>query len=203
MKTAPSLLIFTAMLALNGHLSAEVQVGNPAPDFTLKDTHGKERSLSEFKGNPIVLEWFNHSCPFVKKHYSSGNMQALQKKYTDKGVIWLSINSTHPGHENYCDDEKSNTLTMEKKASPTAVLKDGEGKVGHLYGAKTTPHMYVINEKGVLIYQGAIDDKKSTNPNDVKTSKNYVASALDALLEGKEVPPSTTSPYGCSVKYAK
>ena len=176
-------------------------VADPAPDFTLKDTKGKEHSLSDFKGKYVVLEWLNHNCPFVKKHYDSDNMQKLQTEYTEKGVIWLSIQSSRSDHPQYHDAEETDTLTAEKKASPTAVLMDPGGKVGRLYKAKTTPEIFIVDPEGEVIYHGAIDSKPSTNPKHVPDAKNYVRLTLDAALDGKEVPFSSTKPYGCSVKY--
>jgi len=182
-------------------LHAAVTTGQPAPDFTLTDTNGQSHSLSQFKEKYVVLEWFNHDCPFVKKHYDSGNMQALQKEYTSKDVVWLSINSSAAGKEGYYNAEQTNQMMKDKTAAPTAVLLDSDGKVGQLYGAQTTPHMFIINPDGILIYQGAIDDKKSTDPADISSSKNYVESALDAAMAGQSVSESTTKSYGCSVKY--
>jgi len=182
-------------------LHAAVTTGEAAPDFTLTDTNGQSHSLSQFKEKCVVLEWFNHDCPFVKKHYDSGNMQALQKEYTGKDVVWLAINSSAAGKEGYYNAEQTNQMTKDKAAAPTAVLLDADGKVGQLYGAQTTPHMYIINPEGILIYQGAIDDKKSADSADIATSKNYVKSALDAAMAGQPVGDSTTKSYGCSVKY--
>lgn len=180
---------------------ADVNIGETAPDFTLTDTNGKEQSLSSYKGKFVVLEWLNHDCPFVHKHYDGGNMQALQKEFTAKDVVWLSINSSAEGKEGYYSAEKSNELTAEKGAAPTAVLLDSNGKVGKQYGAKTTPHMYVVDPQGILIYQGSIDDKASADSADIATSKNYVKQALDEALAGKAVSESSTKSYGCSVKY--
>jgi len=179
----------------------EALVGQPAPNFTLADTYGNNHSLSDYKGKIIVLEWINHDCPFVAKLYNSGKMQELQKTYTGKGVIWLSINSSAPGKQGFRTPEEANELTRQKKAAPTALLLDSEGRVGKLYGAKTTPHMFIINKDGILVYNGAIDDIRSTNIEDVAKAKNYVQLALDELLAGKEVSIKTTQPYGCSVKY--
>jgi hypothetical protein len=147
------------------------------------------------------LEWLNHGCPFVKKHYDSGNMQTLQKEMINKDIVWLSINSSASGKEGYYSPADTTILSLEKKASPTAVLLDSDGKVGHLYGAQTTPHMFIIDPKGVLIYQGAIDDKASADKADIATSKNYVAAAIEEALAGKAVSTPTTKAYGCSVKY--
>ena len=180
---------------------AEATVGKRAPAFTLADTAGQKRSLTEFKGRYVVLEWFNHDCPFTRKHYKSGNMQRLQQTYTDKGVVWLSINSSAPGKQGHLTPEQANTLTKDKGAAPTAVLLDPSGKVGRLYGAKTTPHLFIINPEGVVIYTGAIDDTPSADPADIPKATNYVQRALDEALAGKPVSIPQTRSYGCSVKY--
>jgi peroxiredoxin len=200
MKT---LLITCGLLAATVGLSfAETEVGKPAPSFTLPDTNGKTRSLADFKGKFVVLEWYQPDCPFVGKHYKSGNMQSLQKAYTAKGVIWLSIDSSAPGEEGNYPAEKLNQIASSDGAARTALLLDPDGKVGRLYGAKTTPDMYIIDPNGALVYEGAIDNKRSTDLADVKTATNYVKTALDAVLTGKTVPTTATRPYGCSVKYA-
>lgn len=181
---------------------SDVMPGDLAPDFTLSDTHGAERSLAEFKGKFIVLEWFNRDCPFVRKHYGSGNMQALQKKYTDQGIAWLSIISSAPGKQGYFSAEEHNQNAAEFGAHPAAVLMDPEGTVGKTYGAKTTPHMYIIDPRGSVIYQGAIDDIASTNVADIPKAKNFVQAALDEAMAGRPVSTPISKPYGCSVKYA-
>ncbi|MCS6884006.1 MAG: thioredoxin family protein [Acidobacteriota bacterium] len=178
-----------------------VAVGKPAPAFSLKDADGKTHSLADFKGKYVVLEWVNYECPFVKKHYDTANMQKLQKEFTAKGVVWLSINSSAPGKQGHFPPERINALMKEKGAAPTAYLIDSDGTVGKLYGAKTTPHMYIIDPQGNLIYMGAIDDKPSTEKADVETARNYVRAALEEALSGKPVSVVTTQPYGCSVKY--
>lgn len=203
MKKTYSLLVTLAASLLLGPLGrAEVQVGSSAPNFTLPDTHGRPHSLSEYRGKVIVLEWYNPDCPFVGKHYRSGNMQQLQKEYTAKGVIWLTVDSSAPGEQGNYPAETLNQISNKLGAVETALLLDPDGKVGHTYGAKTTPDMYIIDSKGSLVYRGAIDDKRSTNVADVKTATNYVRQALDAVLAGKPVPVSATQPYGCTVKYA-
>ncbi len=181
---------------------AEVTTGATAPDFTLTDTSGASHKLSDFKGKTVVLEWVNHGCPFVVKHYSKGNMQGLQADYTGKGVVWLSICSSAEGKQGYNTAEGWQKLNTEKGGKATAILLDPEGTVGKLYGAKTTPHMYVINAEGTLVYQGAIDDKPSTDSDDIPGAKNYVKAALDEVLAGKPVTTGQTKPYGCGVKYA-
>lgn len=182
-------------------LRADLKTGEPAPDFTLTDIHGAAQALSSFKGKTVVLEWTNYQCPFVVKHYGSGNMQNLQKSYTGQGVIWLSINSSAEGKQGHFTPEKWKAELAGNKAAPTAVLLDPDGKVGKTYGAQTTPHMYIIDPQGNLIYEGAIDDKASTEAGDIASSKNYVQAALDESLAGKPVSVSSTKAYGCSVKY--
>lgn len=177
-------------------------VGKAAPDFTLPDASGKSRKLSDWKGKFVVLEWFNHGCPFVKKHYESGNMQKLQKEYTKKGVVWLAINSSAKGKQGNASGPDHKKKFKELKSAPSAVLLDEDGKVGHLYGAKTTPHMFVIDSKGVLVYAGAIDDKPSPDQNEIKEATNYVKAALDAAMSGKQITMAATKAYGCSVKYS-
>jgi peroxiredoxin len=178
------------------------RVGAPAPDFTATDSYGKTRKLSDFAGKIVVLEWTNDGCPFVGKHYRSGNMQALQKKYTAQGVVWLTVVSSAPGTQGYVTPEQANGDTETRGATPSAVLLDPKGDLGHLYGAQATPHMYVIGRDKTLVYMGAIDDIPSTNPADIGRAKNYVVAALEELKAGKPVSTSSTKAYGCSVKYA-
>jgi len=177
------------------------KVGQPAPAFTATGLNGTTRSLSEFKGKYVVLEWHNQGCPFVKKHYDSGNMQRLQKELTGKGVVWLSIISSAPGAQGYVTAEQEKEFLSDTLATPTDVLFDPEGTVGRAYGAKTTPHMFVIDDKGILVYAGAIDDKPSSNAADAATAKNYVRAAYDEASAGKPVSTASTAPYGCGVKY--
>jgi peroxiredoxin len=178
-------------------------VGKPAPNFILPDSDGVSHTLSSLKGKTVVLEWFNDKCPFVGKHYNSGNMQKLQKTYTGKGVVWFSICSSAPGKEGYCTPEEMKQVREERKSNSTATLLDPAGDVGRLYGARTTPHMFVIDPKGTLAYDGAIDSIRSTDPEDVAKAEPYFAEALDEVLAGKPVTRPATTPYGCSVKYAK
>jgi len=180
---------------------AAAPVGKAAPAFTVKDSNGRTHKLSDFKGRYVVLEWLNYGCPFVKKHYNSGNMQATQKAARAQGTVWLSVNSSASGKQGHSNGSQANKLTREKKASPTAVLLDANGKVGNAYGAKTTPHMFVINPKGVIIYNGAIDNKPSADAKDIKGAKNYVLAALSQARKGQKVSTPVTQPYGCSVKY--
>ncbi len=193
--------VLTAVLTASQSYSGEAVIGAKAPDFTATDSNGKTQSLASYKGKIVVLEWLNRQCPFVRKHYSSGNMQTLQKTYTGKGVIWFSVISSAPGKQGYCTPEEANAFVRENGAAPSAVLLDPQGTVGRLYGAKTTPHMFIINADGILVYDGAIDDKPSTDTADVTGAKNYVRSALDEILAGRPVTVATSQPYGCSVKY--
>lgn len=183
--------------------SAEVRIGEAAPDFTLMDTEENQRSLSDYLGSFVVLEWFNPECPFVRKHYGSGNMQALQDGAQHEGVIWLTINSSAPGKQGHLNAETGRAVIETEAAQATALLLDPEGAVGRLYGAKTTPHMFLIDQEGVLIYQGAIDDRPTANPADIQGAVNYVKRALDQALGGEPVEAAETQPYGCSVKYDK
>jgi peroxiredoxin len=183
-------------------VAATAEISKPAPEFTLTGIDGKAYKLSDFKGKYVVLEWNNVDCPFVKKHYGSGNMQALQKKYTDKGVVWLTVCSSASGKQGYYEPAAMQEKAKEGKFASTAYLRDTDGTVGKLYGARTTPHMFVVNPEGVLIYAGAIDDKPSPDPNDIAKSSNYVAACLDESMAGKPVATVSTASYGCSVKYA-
>ncbi len=178
-----------------------VAPGQTAPDFTARDTAGREVRLSGFKGKIVVLEWTNHDCPYVKKHYGTGNMQALQKDATGQGVIWLTISSSATGAQGHVTGLDADKLTTDRKASPTAFLLDHDGRVGRLYGASATPHMYVIDKAGVLAYMGAIDDKPSTNRDDVPTARNYVRETLSAVQNGQPVKTASTRVYGCTIKY--
>ncbi len=197
--------IFSASVALSGLAAGAAQaatatVGQAAPDFTALDTLGKSHKLSDFKGKHVVLEWTNPGCPFVVKHYG-GNMQALQSEFTGKGVVWLSVNSTAQGAADYLAPAKLMAWKAEKKGAATAVLMDESGKIGQLYSAKTTPHMFIINPQGVLVYAGAIDSVPSARVDDIRTATNYVRQGLNEALGGKAVSMSATRAYGCSVKY--
>ncbi|MDB5048272.1 MAG: Peroxiredoxin [Fibrobacteres bacterium] len=175
--------------------------GATAPDFTLPDAAGKTHSLSQYRGKWVVLEWVNYDCPFVKKHYGSGNMQKLQKASRDKGAVWLSINSSAPGKQGHFEGQELAKRMADVKAQPDAYLLDPDGKVGLSYKAKTTPTMFVINPDGKVVYAGAIDDKPSTDQEDIPKATNYVQAALDAGLAGKPVATASTKSYGCGVKY--
>ena len=176
-------------------------VGQPAPDFSVTDTNGRTQALSALRGHFVVLEWFNPECPFVRKHYGSGNMQALQKEETAKSVVWLSVDSAAPGKQGHVTPEQANAFMHAQDGAPTAIVLDPAGTLGHRYGARTTPHLFVIDPKGALLYNGAIDDTPSTDPSDVATATNYVRQALTEATAGKPVSVPTSQPYGCSVKY--
>jgi peroxiredoxin len=192
----PLLLAFAAGVA-----NAAASVGQAAPAFTAVDTAGKAVSLADFKGKTVVLEWVNPGCPFVQKHYGSANMQATQKAATARGVVWLTINSTAPEAEDYKAPAALAAWMQQQKAASTAALMDSDGSVGRAYGARTTPHMYIVDPAGKLVYAGAIDSHASANPAHIKTATNYVQRALDESLAGRPLSLSSTVPYGCSVKY--
>jgi hypothetical protein len=203
MNLLNKLLLPLAVFALlAGTAGATVEVGQPAPDFSLTDINGQTHSLSSYKGKIVVLEWNNPSCPFVKKHYNSGNIPLLQKTAATDGVVWLTINSGARGNEGAdMTPVEIRTWLQTKNAAPAAYFFDSNGKVGHLYGAKTTPDMYVIDAKGILVYKGAIDSIRSADISDIAQATNYVKAALDALKSGQPIAKSVTEPYGCSVKY--
>ena len=191
------------LLAVSTWVHAEAEIGKPAPAFTLPSCESKSVSLADFKGKVVVLEWTNYGCPFVVKHYGSGNMQKLQADATAKGVVWLSICSSAPKQQGHATPADALKACTEKNSAATAYLIDESGATGRAYGAKRTPEMYVINADGILVYHGAIDDKKSVDPADIATAKNFVAAAIDETLAGKPVSTPETEAYGCSIKYAK
>ena len=195
-----SLLRAAVVLALVASAFA-VKIGEPAPGFTGVDSNGKQQSLSAYKGKFVVLEWHNQGCPYTKKHYESGNMQRLQKEWTSKGVVWLTVISSAPGTQGFVTPTQENEYLQKMNATPTAVIMDPGGSLGHLYAAKTTPHMFIIDPSGTLIYNGAIDDHPSSDQADIAGSKNYVSTALQEAMNGKPVTDAATRPYGCSVKY--
>ncbi len=195
-------LVLVALLAAGLNANAKPVVGDAAPDFATKDIKGNPVKLADLKDKVVVLEWNNPNCPFVKKHYESKNMQDLQKKYTEKGVVWVSINSSAEGKEGNLSEEDARNNFIDKGFAATNYVIDADGSIGHLYGASTTPHMYVIN-KGTLVYQGAIDSIASADKADIAKADNYVAKALDEVLGGKAVTTAVTQPYGCGVKYNK
>jgi peroxiredoxin len=179
------------------------KVGEPAPVFTATDNQGKTQTLSDYKGKFVVLEWHNEGCPYVKKHYGSGNMQALQREWTGKGVVWLTVISSAPGQQGHVTAQQSRDYVRAQQASPTAVLLDESGEVGRAYGAKTSPHMFVIDPEGKVLYNGAIDNQPTPDPANIASATNYVSAALTAAMSRTPVTTASTQPYGCSVKYAK
>ena len=200
MKHNAILLLASVLIALPS-LSAAVEAGASAPAFTLTDTTGTEHSLSDFAGKYVVLEWTNHACPFVVKHYASGNMQALQKSMTEDGAVWLQIISSAEGKQGYLTPEEAEALRESQGVHSTAKLLDTSGEVGRAYDARVTPHMYLIDPEGNLIYQGAIDSIKSTRQADIAEAENYVKAAYESAKAGEPIINATTVPYGCSVKY--
>ncbi len=176
-------------------------VGQPAPDFSARDTAGKSVRLSDFRGKTVVLEWTNPGCPFVRKHYDSGNLPATQKGAVDQGVVWLAVNSTEKAASDYLEPAQLTGWLKERKAVPTAVLMDEDGTIGRAYGARTTPHLYIVNAQGTLAYAGAIDSIPSARPADIDKATNYVKAALGDIAAGKPVAAATTQPYGCTIKY--
>jgi peroxiredoxin len=188
-------------LMLSWTATAAVKVGEPAPGFTGIDSDGQTQRLSDYRGRTVVLEWTNHDCPYVRKHYSAGNMQRQQREATERGVVWLSVISSAPGKQGYVSPAEANRLTASREAHPSAVVLDERGDIGRLYGAVTTPHMYVIDEGGVLRYMGGIDSLPTSNPADIPKATQYVEVALQEVLSGQSVSTPVTRPYGCSVKY--
>jgi peroxiredoxin len=183
-------------------LMSAPKIGEPAPDFSAMASNGKTYRLSEFRGKFVVLEWHNNGCPYTRKHYESGNMQRLQRDWTEKGVVWFTVISSAPGTQGYVTADQEKAYLSKMGATPTAALLDPSGEVGHLYDAKTTPHMIIINPQGVVIYDGAIDDHPTSDASDIPASKNFVSMALGDAMAGKPVSVATSRPYGCSVKYA-
>ncbi|MDR6861192.1 thioredoxin family protein [Variovorax guangxiensis] len=190
-----------ATFLMGSHAAAAPAVGQRAPDFVAVDTAGKQHRLSDFAGKFVVLEWTNPGCPFVRKHYGSGNMPATQKAATEKGVVWLSVNSTERTAGDYLKPAALDAWMKEQSAAPTAVLMDEDGVIGRAYAARTTPHLYIIDPKGVLVYAGGIDSIASSRTEDIKTATNYVNQALGEAFGGKPISAATTKPYGCSIKY--
>lgn len=196
-----------ALMAVVGFVSpvtadASPQIGEPAPAFTAKTADGETVNLEDYRGQTLVLEWTNHQCPYVIKHYDTGNMQKIQKQATEDGVVWLSIVSSAPGNQGHTSPEKALKIVEEEGAHANARILDESGEIGKKYDAKTTPHMYVIDKEGTLVYKGAIDDNSSPRHSAVEGAENYVVAALDALEKGNKPDPASTQPYGCSVKYS-
>ncbi|HLJ29804.1 MAG TPA: thioredoxin family protein [Candidatus Angelobacter sp.] len=198
-RTMFHITLFWLLVGMGTALAAKV--GDPAPGFTANDSNGKTHRLSEYKGKYVVLEWHNQGCPYTRKHYESGNMQRLQKEWTGKGIVWFTVISSAPGTQGYVTAPEENDYVKKMNAVPTAVLLDPDGSLGHLYAARTTPHMYIIDPHGVLVYNGAIDDHPTSDASDIPGSKNYVSAALQEAMSGRKVTEAATRPYGCSVKY--
>ncbi len=194
-------LALAAALAIPGLALAAATVGQPAPDFSAPDLQGKTVRLADFKGKFVVLEWVNPECPYVRRHYTSGNMPSLQKEIATKDVVWLAVNSSNPSSGEFKTPEEMAKWLGQQGAAPKAALIDKDGQVGRAYGARTTPHMYVIDPQGKLIYAGAIDDKRWASTEETKSARNHVRAALGEAMAGKPVSVAATSPYGCSVKY--
>jgi len=205
MRALTAFLILGALSAsATANLSAQMrdpEIGAAAPTFTLTDTNGQEHSLSDYAGKWVVLEWLNYGCPFVKKHYGSGNMQKLQTEYGERGITWFSVVSSAPGKQGYYEPDDMNAVNAEQGNMAAAVLLDPDGTVGMAYGAKTTPQMYLISPEGILLYNGAIDDTPTSRVSDIEGANNYLVQALREAMSGQPVSQPTTQPYGCSVKY--
>jgi peroxiredoxin len=195
------LAAFASADVLGPTAAAAPSMNAPAPAFSVKTADGVERSLSDYAGKIVVLEWTNHDCPYVRKHYGTGNMQRLQKQAAADGIVWLTVISSAPGEQGYVDGDEAKQIAAEAGAAPAEILLDPEGTMGRAYGAKTTPHMYVIDREGHLVYMGGIDDRPTTKPGDVQGAENYVAAALADLAAGRPVRTASSRPYGCSIKY--
>lgn len=195
-------MLVAAMICTAPLLLGAAKVGQTAPDFSATASNGKSFRLSDYRGKYVVLEWHNNGCPYVGKHYRSGNMQRLQKEWTGRNVVWFTIISSAPGKQGYVTASEENQYMAKMQAAPTAALLDPTGEIGHLYDAKTSPQMVVINPQGIVIYDGAIDDKPTTDLSDIAGATNYVNLALEQAMAGKPVETAATRPYGCSVKYS-
>lgn len=201
MKLTALLMTFALTIGSSAAWAAPT-IGQPAPDATLRDTTGTVHQISDFQGKTVVLEWTNHDCPFVKKHYESDNMQSLQRKAAENEVVWLTVISSAPGKQGHVTPEKADELTESRNAAPSAVTLDEDGSAGKMYDARTTPHMYVINPEGALVYAGGIDSIPSADPADIAKAVPHLDLAMVATAAGKEVPVASSRPYGCSIKYA-
>jgi peroxiredoxin len=200
-RSATSWMIIAAAVFCTLPLARAARVGERAPEFSVTDTNGKVEKLSDYAGKFVVLEWSNRGCPYTQKHYNSGNMQRLQREWTQRGVVWLTVISSAPGKQGYVTAAEENSWLKQINGAPTAVLLDAAGTLGHLYDAKTTPQMFVINPQGTLVYDGAIDDKPTTDQADIGRARNYLTQALGEAMAGKPVSAPTSRPYGCSVRY--
>ena len=205
LRHAPTqlILLFWVMFSLTTMAQAAPRIGQAAPDFVGVDTNGNAHRLDDFQGQTVVLEWTNHDCPFVQKHYESGNMQTQQRRaQNDHGVVWLTVISSSPGTQGHVSPDKANALTESRDASPTAVILDEDGTIGRAYDARVTPHMYIIDEQGTLIYMGGIDSNPSADPADIPDATQYVIQALNEKAADEPISEPITRPYGCSIKYA-
>jgi peroxiredoxin len=194
-------LLVAVITTLPGVALAAPKVGAPAPAFAGTDTTGKAWSLEDLQGQPVILEWTNHDCPYVQKHYDTGNMQALQQDATKAGYVWLSVISSAPGKQGHVSAAEAEALTASRKAAPSAVLLDADGTIGRAYEARTTPHLFVIDEQGTLVYMGGIDDRPTTDPDDVEGAENHIRAVMAARAAGEPIAMAVTRPYGCSIKY--
>lgn len=202
MNKTTQMITGAVLLGFAAGLSAAPQLGQPAPDFSVVDTAGQTHSLSDFAGQKVVLEWTNHDCPFVVKHYSADNMQDQQRgSRDDHEVTWLTVISSKPGAQGHVSPEQADELTETRNAYPSAVLLDESGDMGRAYDARVTPHMYIIDEDGILRYMGGIDSNPSSDPDDIPGAKQFVVAALDELAAGVAISDSVTRPYGCTIKY--
>lgn len=201
----PFLLVFAlivmAMPAMAESKLGDPEIGQPAPSFTLQDVEGNTHKLNNYRGKTVVLEWTNHECPYVRKHYETHNMQKLQQQAAAEGVVWLTVNSSAPGKQGHVSPEEAKAIMAQNGAQPAAYLYDSTGETGMAYGAKATPHMFVINPEGTLVYKGAIDDRPTSDHDTVKTAHNYVIAALEAVKDGHMPEVTQSNPYGCSIKY--
>ena len=198
-----ALLMTSALMISSSAAWSAATIGTPAPDATLRDTTGAVHQISDLQGKTVVLEWTNHDCPFVQKHYGSDNMQRLQRETATREVVWLTVISSAPGEQGHVTPEQADALTVRRNASPSAVILDEDGSAGRLYDAKTTPHMFVIDPEGALVYAGGIDSIPSADPDDIPKAVPHLELAMAATAAGKDVPVATSRPYGCSIKYAR
>ncbi|HWB31953.1 MAG TPA: redoxin domain-containing protein [Acidobacteriaceae bacterium] len=196
-------VLLAGTMALGSIAAWALPHSSMAPEFKGTDSNGVTHTLSQYRGKYVVLEWANRGCPYEQKHYLSGNMEQLQRQWTAKGVVWLSIISSAPGEQGYVTASEENEYLKQMKAAPTAALLDPAGTIGHLYDARTTPHIFVIDPAGKIIYQGALDNQPTPDPASLKIADNYLNDALNAAMAGKQIPIQVTKPYGCSVKYAR
>lgn len=196
-----SVMTFLLASVFTSFAFGEAKVGQAAPDFEVKDATGQTRKLSDYKGKNVVLEWYNKDCPYVKKHYGAGNMQKLQTELAGKGVAWLTVLSSAKGKQGFLTPEETIKNGQKENSKAEAFLMDADGKIGQMYGAKTTPHLFLIDAKGVLRYNGAIDSNDSADPATIAKAENYLLAATTSVLKGEKIAKETTKPYGCSVKY--